>query len=166
MARGFAEASSFPPCDTLLGIACASIEGSISNLYADSGLTRRGDEGIAKGIPVLPRLELLRCAGASTSSMLRTGEATGLGLWARDAGLSARRPPGLWLPSRSFTTSLISSSMAASSDAMVAVVAGRVGVGGAVVGRRSRAGVGAMGGNIRKRMAAKSRSCSRGSLGD
>lgn len=93
MARGFAEASSLPPCDTLLGIACASIEGSISNLYADSGFTLRGDEGMAKGMPVLPRLELLR-GPESTSNMLRTGEASGLGLCARAVGLSARRPPG------------------------------------------------------------------------
>lgn len=30
MARGFAVASSFPPCDTRLGLACASIEGNVS----------------------------------------------------------------------------------------------------------------------------------------
>lgn len=121
MARGFAAASSLPPCETRLGMACASMEGSISNLYADSGFTRRGDEGMAKGIPVLPRLELLRWAGESTSSMLRMGEAAEPGLCARAAGLSARRAPGFWLPSRILTTSLISSSIAASSDAMVAV---------------------------------------------
>ena len=78
---------------------------------------------MAKGMPVLPRLELLRWAGESTSSMLRMGEAAEPGLCARAAGLSARRPPGLWLPSRRATTSLISSSIAASSDDMVAVFA-------------------------------------------
>lgn len=120
---------------------------------------------MAKGIPVLPRLELLRAAGASTSNMLRTGEATGLGLCAREAGLSARRAPGLWLPSSSFATSLISSSMAASSDAMVAVVAGRVGewAWSGVDSTGSRAGIAATGGKIRRKTAAESRSCSRGS---
>ena len=72
---------------------------------------------------MLPRLELLRCAGVSMSSMLRMreGEAAEPGLCARATGLSARRGPEIWLPSRSLFTSLISSSMAASSDAMVAV---------------------------------------------
>jgi hypothetical protein len=78
---------------------------------------------MAKGMPVVPRLELLRWAGVSTSSMLRMGDAAELGLCARAAGLSARRPPGLWLPSKRATTSLISSSIAASSDDMVAVFA-------------------------------------------
>jgi hypothetical protein len=51
----------------------------MSNLYADSGLILRGDEGMANGMPVLPRLELRRCL-SSTSSMLRMGDATEPGL--------------------------------------------------------------------------------------
>jgi hypothetical protein len=93
---------------------------------------------MAKGMPVVPRLELLRWAGVSTSSMLRMGSAAGPGLCVRAAGLSARRPPGLWLPSRRATTSLISSSIAASSDDMVAVFA-VLGWMKAVNGTRSRA---------------------------
>lgn len=31
MARGFAVTSSFPPCDTRFGLACASMEGNVSN---------------------------------------------------------------------------------------------------------------------------------------
>ena len=106
------------------------MDGDILNLYAASGLTRRGDEGIAKGMPVLPRLELRRWLWASTSSMLRIGEAAEPGLRAREAmdGLSARRPPPFVLLSNMATTSFISSSKAASSDAMV----------GPVVGRRAR----------------------------
>lgn len=76
---------------------------------------------MAKGMPVLPRLELRRCPVISTSSMLRIGEAAEPGLWVRAAGLSGRRPPGRCLPSKRALTSLISSSMAASSDAMVVV---------------------------------------------
>lgn len=75
--------------------------------------------------------------------MLRTGEATELGLCARAAGLSGRRMAGLWSPSRSLTTSRISSSMAASREAMVAV-RGKAGARrvreNTVVGARSRAG--------------------------
>jgi hypothetical protein len=92
----------------------------MSNLYADSGLTLRGDEGMAKGMPVAPRLELRRWL-PSTSSMLRMGEAAEPGLCARWAteGLSGRRPGAFCLPSSRPMTSFISASRAASRDAMV-----------------------------------------------
>lgn len=75
---------------------------------------------MANGMPVLPRLELRRWPVLSTSSMLRMGEAAEPGLCARcdTDGLSARRLEP-FLPSSRATTSFISSSRAASRDAMV-----------------------------------------------
>ena len=55
----------------------------------------------------------------SMSSMLRLGEAGEPGLRVQPAGLSGRRAPVAWLLSNILLTSLISSSIAASSDAMV-----------------------------------------------
>lgn len=140
MARGLA--LFLPPCETRLGMECASIVGSISNWYASSGLIvglimlrpeGGGDEGMD------PRL-LLRAPGRETassmlrgvggppiSSMLRTGDAVVAGLCARAAreGLSARpgRGGGGLLPSKRAMTSLLSSSSADSRD-MVAAATG------------------------------------------
>jgi hypothetical protein len=75
---------------------------------------------MANGMPVLPRLELRRWLVLSTSSMLRMGEAAEPGLCARcdTDGLSARRLEP-FLPSSRATTSFISSSRAASRDAIL-----------------------------------------------
>ncbi len=69
MARGFPLKSIFPPGNVVVGKACESMEGRVSGMRASSAFLLRGEEGIAKGMPVLPRLELRRWLASSTSSL-------------------------------------------------------------------------------------------------